>query len=127
MTTETATALDTAEVGRVMRQFDKPNDRAWCGWVIHGSPDPGHVLINCDVPDSWARTMPGPATSQGIAQHLTRYAEALREAGFGTAMWKWRGYPDVLIVATDQRHADEIAPGICTYLTELNPDDEEIA
>jgi hypothetical protein len=114
--------LDTAEVTCVMRQFDRPS-RNVSGWKIHQSTeDPGHVLITCDVPDSWASTMPGPATSQGITRHLSLYADALVEAGFGTAVWRWRGWPDVLIVAADQRYADEIAPAICAHLTELNPE-----
>jgi hypothetical protein len=123
MTTTMTRTLDTAKVTRVMRQFDTPADPGWCGWRIHRSTeDPGHVLITCDVPDSWARTMPGGATRQGIAQHLMRYAEALRQAGFGTATWNWKKQPDVLIVAPTQSAADEIAPGIRKHLTELNPD-----
>jgi hypothetical protein len=121
-TIETARVLDTAKVTRVMQQFDRPEDPEWCGWQVHRSTqDPGHVLVTCDVPDSWARTMPGDATRQGIVQHLMRYADSLREAGFGTAMWERDGQPRVLIVATDQPVADEIAPGIRAHLTELNP------
>lgn len=114
--------LDTDTVRQIMRTFDR-DGRAWCGWKVHGSTERAdHVLITCDVPDSWARTMPGPATSQGIARHLRNYADALKAAGFGTATWKWRGYDDVLIVATDQITADEIAPGIREHLTGLNPE-----
>jgi hypothetical protein len=123
--TQLIEALDTIKVSDVMHRFDSDS---WCGWKIHGSTEDGrHVLITCDVPDSWARTMPGPATQQGIARHLHRYADALRDAGFGTAMWQWRGMADVLIVAADQATADEIAPSIQAYLTDLNPDVEETA
>lgn len=113
--------LDTAEVTRVMQQFDTPKDPDWCGWTIHRSTeDPTHVLITCDVPDSWALTMPGQATRQGIGKHLMRYAYALREGGFGIAMWQRDGQPRALIVTTDQRAVDEVAPGIREHLTELN-------
>lgn len=122
MTTE---ALDTAKVTGLMRQFDRPENPDWCGWTVHHSTeDSGHVLITCDVPDSWALTMPGEATRQGVVQHLMRYADALREAGFGTATWERGGRSRVLIVATDQFAADEIAPGIRDHLTKLNPEDE---
>jgi hypothetical protein len=124
MAVKTAPRLDTAEIARVMRQLDRPGRPDWCGWQVHRSTeDPGHVLITCDVPDSWALTMPGRATHQVIAQRLMRYGNALQEAGFGIAMWKWRGWPDVLIVAADQATADEIAPDIRKHLTELNPEE----
>ncbi|MCO6011522.1 hypothetical protein NE236_41885 [Actinoallomurus purpureus] len=117
-----AAAVDTDKVTQVMRQFDR-GGRDWCGWKIHGSTeDPSHVLITCDVPDDWARTMPGPATQQGIARHLHRFADALSDAGFGIAMWKWRGMADVLIVAANQATTDEIAPRIRAHLTGLNPE-----
>lgn len=123
---ELVTTLDTAEVTRVMQQFDTAEDPEWCGWRIDRSiSDPGHVLVTCDVPDDWARTMPGGATLQGIAQSLTRYATALREVGFGTATWKWGQQPHLLIVAPSQAVADEIAPGIRKYLTDLNPEPAE--
>jgi hypothetical protein len=123
-TIETARVLDTAKVTRVMQQFDRPEDPEWCGWQVHRSTqDPGHVLVTCDVPDSWARTMPGDATRQGIVQHLMRYAGSLREAGFGTAMWDHQGRPRVLIIAADQAAAEALAPGIRDYLTAHNSEE----
>lgn len=112
--------LDRTKVREIMQRFaDEGN--TWCGWTVHGSAErDDHVLITADVPSDWARTMPGGATRQGIATHIIRYGDALRDAGFGTATWLRNGQHYVLIVAVDQVTADEIAPAIRAYLDVQN-------
>lgn len=118
--TLTTTALDTDAVERVMAQHDADGTDMY-GWILHrNTEDPSNALITCDTTDNW---LPGQAARQAVARLITTYAESLRAAGFGTATWTWHGQDRALIVATDQGHADAIAPGIRAHLSELNPED----
>jgi hypothetical protein len=115
VSTATDLVLDTDAVCRTMRQHDADGKDVY-GWQVHRNiEDPSHVLITCDTSDNW---LPGPAVPQAVAPLIRKYAESLREAGFGTATWKHK----ILIVAPTQDHVDAIAPAIQAHLSELNPE-----
>jgi len=87
------------------------------GWRLHRNTETAaHLLLTCE-PDGMWRTMPSPAVRSAIAQHLTRWAGILAEAGLGAVPNGRDGQPEVLVVADTPAAAETETRQVAAYLT----------
>ena len=88
------------------------------GWRLHRNTETAaHLLLTCE-PDGMWRTMPSPAVRSAIAQHLTRWAGILAEAGLGAVPSVAIGIVgSQLVVADTPAAAETETRQVAAYLT----------